>query len=376
MSGQTVPLSPHYLQARGAFHIGMRRVGLEATTVGCPADTLFAALCHALRQLHGVATLGAFLATYGPGAEPALLVSSAFPYARPTEDAPQTVRLFARPCEPPLGLVEDAGTRKAIKDIHWLSEGVLRTWIGGGDLAAAYAAGECVQGGSVWLTQAEAAALAPLAEGEEDLRLWSQGDVARVTVDRISSASAVYQAGRVRFRPGGGLWFLGRWRDDWRERGLAALRALGDAGLGGERSAGHGQFELLVGEEEPWAVASPGERFLCLSHYYPTRDELPALLGDDVAYELTLRRGWMSSPDWSEPDAAGQPHSGSALRRKAVRMFAEGSVLRRPTDAQNPWLGALADVTPDSFRAHKVWRYGLALLLAYRTERAKEADDG
>jgi len=54
---------------------------------------------------------------------------------------------------------------------------------------------------------------------------------------------------------------------------------------------------------------------------------------------------------------------GSGLRRKAVRMFTEGSLLRWPDG--KTCLGTLADVTPDVFAAHKVWRYGLAFPVGY-----------
>ena len=138
-----------------------------------------------------------------------------------------------------------------------------------------------------------------------------------------------------------------------------ALQALGDAGIGGERSAGHGLFRL----HGPHALddlpdPAPGGRFLTLSLYYPAKAELPDVLEGDVAYRFQMRRGWMSSPD----QAKGL--IGSALRRKAVRMFAQGSILSWPDGAQIR--GALADVTPDLFDAHKVWRCGLAYAVGYR----------
>jgi CRISPR type III-A-associated RAMP protein Csm4 len=272
--------------------------------------------------------------------------------------------------------------RKIVKKIAWVSEGIFRAWVNGSQAALSAEwikettiGGQkveypnLVQGRRVWLTSDERERVAGWRDEETDaIRLWAVGDVPRVTVDRRVSASSVYQAGRVWFPPGGGLWLLARWQADWQPRGELALQVLGDAGVGGERSAGHGLFRLhgphaLSGLPEP----TPGGRFLTLSLYYPTEAELKDVVGgNDIGYRLQVRRGWMSSPDQVESAEEGAL-SGSALRRKAVRMFAEGSILRWPDEKSV--LGTLADVTPDAYRqsgGHDVWRYGYAYAVGYR----------
>ncbi len=380
----------YHLEARAPFHFGKRGVGIEATLAYGPSDTFFSALCHTIRQLFGLAALQAFLADYPDN--PPVILSSAFPYvlARTEEEIvdwepsdvfrpDQAIRFFPRPLEPPPGVPDDPKEYKSIKRIAWVSEGIFRAWVADrGDLLAqqwieeAAIGGQKVrypnllQGGTVWLTMAERERVAGWRDEETDaIRLWAVGDVPRVTVDRRASTSAVYQAGWVWFPPRGGLWILVRWREDWQKRGELALQALGDAGIGGERSSGHGLFRphgphQLSGLPGP----APGERFLTLSLYYPTLSELADVLGsEDVGYRFRVRRGWMASPDDSR-DAQGNLVRGRALRRKAVRMFAEGSILRWP-DGKNV-LGKLADVTPEAFNTHKVWRYGLAWAIGYR----------
>jgi len=383
----------YHLEARAPFHFGLRGVGIEATAVRGPSDTLFAAICQALRQQFGLEALQEFLAGYATP-DPPLVMSSAFPYMlsrreeevedwqppRPFEPG-QAVRLFPRPLASPPGVPDDPDQRKTVKRIGWVSETIFRAWlVGDRDLLAQAWVEEAivdgqkvaypnlVQGRKVWLTGAEREKLAGWRDEETDaIHLWAVGDVPRVTVDRRANTSAVYQAGRVWFQPGGGLWLLAHWREDWRARGETALRVLGDAGIGGERSAGHGLFHLrgphtLTGLPEP----RPGGHFLTLSLYYPTREELAQVLqGDQVHYQFQIRRGWMSSPDRALSDT-GEALSGSALRRKAVRMFAEGSILCWPDE--RPVLGGLADVTPKAFDAHQVWRYGLAWAVGYRPE--------
>jgi CRISPR-associated protein Csm4 len=371
----------YHLQARAPFHFGTRGVGIEATAVHGPSDTLFSALCYVLRAQFGLAALQDFLAGY-TAPDPPLVLSSAFPYLLSREeeevegwvppdpfDPDRAIRFYPRPLEPPPGVPDEPKERKRVKKIAWVSEGVFRAWVGGDSLDRHYDPEHLVQHGRVWLTAAERARLAGWRDEETDaIRLWAVGDVPRVTVDRRASASTVYQAGRVWFQAGGGLWLLARWREDWQERGELALRVLGDAGVGGERSAGHGQFwphgpHTLRGLPDP----TPGGRFTTLSLYYPQPDELAgALQGDGVSYRLRMRRGWMASPDRTE-GGADEPFRGSALRRKAVRMFAEGSILRWP--GEKTALGGLADVTPDVFKAvHLVYRYGYAYAVGYRPE--------
>jgi CRISPR-associated protein Csm4 len=383
----------YHLEARAPFHFGLRGVGIEATAAHAPSDTLFAAFCSALRQHQGQAALEEFLAGYS-SPEPPLVLSSAFPYVliRREEqvmdwvppspfDPRQAVRFYPRPLEPPPGVPDRAEERKRLKRIEWVSEGIFRAWVNDDRAGLAREwirettiGGQQVrypnlaQGDHLWLTAEERERVAGWRDEETDeIRLWAVGDAPRVTVDRQANTSAVYQAGRLWFQPGGGLWLLMRWRADWQKRGEEALQVLGDAGMGGERSAGHGQFcprgphnlgKLL----EP----VPGGRFLTLSLYYPLPDELRGVIaGDGVNYRLRMRRGWMSSPDEGR-DGQGNVVRGRALRRKAVRMFAEGSILGWPVGV--PVRGALADVTPEAFGVHRVWRYGLACAVGYRPQ--------
>jgi CRISPR-associated protein Csm4 len=370
----------YHLEARAPFHFGLRGVGIEATAVHGPSDTLFSALCHTIRQQFGLATLQDFLAGY-PSPDPPLVLSSAFPYvlARREEeidgwkapdpfDPGQAIRFFPRPMEPPPGAPDEPEERKTVKKIAWVSEGIFRAWVGGESLEQHYAPEDLVQGRRVWLTASEKKHVAGWRDEETDaIRLWAVGDVPRVTVDRQASTSAVYQAGQVWFPPGGGLWLLMRWRTDWQQRGELALQVLGEAGVGGERSAGHGLFRPhgpypLSGLPNP----TPGERFLTLSLYYPTEAELADVLkGDGINYRFQVRRGWMASPDDSRDANSNLVGRGRALRRKAVRMFAEGSILRWPNGKSAP--GDLANVTPDVFKAvHPVYRYGYTYAIGYR----------
>lgn len=341
------------LQPRAPFHFGLRGVGVEATALTARSDTLFSAVCVTLRELYGQAELERFLEQF-PTAEhaqrePPLLLSAGLPYA-------QDIRFYPRPGLPVPGLENSRTEQKRQKKIAFVSESIFCAWVKGDDVLAHYAPSHLLHGAQVWVTADERDRLLDSFFDEDtgQVRLWATGDVPRVTVDRITSASAVYQAGQVRFAPGAGLYVLVAWQDDqWRARFWETLQALGDAGLGGERSSGHGLFA----PQEPQPVALPGledaNRWVTLASCWPLPDQL-GVLGQGAAYRLENRRGWMDSPE------------GRNLRRRSVRMLEPGSILKALPGCAV--YGGLADVTPGKgiFDAHPVWRYGLGFPVGYK----------
>lgn len=335
------------LEPRSAFHFGERGVGLEETAETFRSDSLFSALCSVVREGWGTERVEALLRAFLERPEPPFRLSSCFPYAG-------EVLFFPRPMLALAGQPA-AEAAKRLKNTRFVSHGLFARWVAGDDLERETEAANFLSESHAWVSAAERAKLAgilPQAGGAEAERraLWAKTEVPRVTVDRASSASLVYRCGRLAFRPGCGLYFLVEWRDEaWRGLLEQALRALGDAGLGGRRSAGYGQFEpRLPAEGLELAAADRPGALLTLALYWPTAEEVAAgVLGGPARYDLVSRYGWMWSPD------------GRALRRRQVRMVAEGSLLA----PVHPALGALADVTPRAFAAHRVYRYGLAFPL-------------
>lgn len=352
-----MPGTIYHLRARSPFHLGRRGIGLEETAEYLPADTLFAALCLSLRAWRGNNRLEAFLAAFprdGATKTPPLLLSSAFPFAG-SPDGGELVRFYPRPRCP----ARDAGdwrdnfqTRKKAKKIAWVSETIFQAWVQGHRLKEYFDEKDnnFLHGGKVWLAGDEREWLSKLAEGGV-LKLWTTAPSTRVALDRASAASQVYQVERLYFAPGGGLWFAMRWFDEtWRSDVEDALRILGDEGVGGERSSGHGQFEMQ--EFHPTELPEPaGDPWLTLSPYHPpSPGEAGRVMGEGARYQLLARRGWLSSP---------QGEKGRNLRHKTVRMLGEGSMLTGGR-AGNIY-GDLVTVTPDQFKdAHPVYRYGLA----------------
>jgi len=350
------------LRPRAPFHFGVRGVGVEATTLAARSDTLFSAICVTLRELYSTVELERFISQFPtfeePSRNPPLLLSAGLPYAG-------DIRFYPRPLLPVPGLEGDPDEQKHQKKIAFVSEAIFHTWVTGADVLQHYDRPyrhNLLHGGRVWVTAAEHVALSDsfLDEDTGQVQIWTIGDVPRVTVDRISSSSSVYQAGQVRFAPGAGLYLLVVWRDDeWRDCFWDVLQALGDAGVGGERSSGYGVFTPLQPQTVDLPDVKGADRWVTLSSCWPLPDQ-EGLLRPGAAYRLENRRGWMDSPE------------GRNLRRKSVYMLEPGSVLQALPGRDV--YGGLADVTPEIFDTHTVWRYGLALPVGYDRVQGGEAD--
>jgi len=357
------------LAPRAAFHFGQRGVGVEGTQVFCHADTLFSALCLTMRELDpgGSTALTGLLERFprqghstGP---PPFRLTSAFPYAG-------DVLFFPKPLAPGKLTQETSQDHgKTLKEVEFVSQGIFTAWLNNEALDGYLKEDEnFLHGGDLWVMPAERQTLEAFRnEDTGQIQLWKSDPVPRVTVDRVTSRSAVYQAGRVRYRRvklekdselRAGLWVLVDRLGDEQVGWLTNLfTVLGDSGIGGERSAGYGQFDL----EGPTDFAGFGiqgrdERWLTLAPYHPRPDEVGAdgVLGEDCAYKLLIRRGWVASPE------------GMSFRRPLVRMLGEGSVLHHPVAGARENYGDLADATPEVMdpaegnTGHKVWRYGIA----------------
>lgn len=334
------------LRLLSPLHIGERGAGMEETAATVPSDTLFSALCLALLELEGRGWLYDWLDAFTRHPAP-FLITSTFPWAGEVRFYPRPMLKFPLSGGPRWPAQHPQG--KLFKKITHVSEGIFQRTLAGQSLEEEREEDNFLPGG-LWITAAERKAL------PDDLRqIWdSSSQVAHVALDRASSAPSLYHVGEARYAGGCGLWFAVRWREPaWRELLEKALSCLGEAGIGGERSAGRGQFkgERWEGAGLP-TTPHGGRRAVTLSLYHPAAGEVSAGLLDSASYRFRVRRGWIASPE------------GQGWRRKAVRMLAEGSVV--DIDAR----GDLVDATPEGFTPHRVYRYGLAFPVAV----AEDAD--
>lgn len=361
-------LTTYQLTFSHGWRRGRQSLELAESGVELPSDTLFAALTHAWRYSGGDVAAWTEAFTTRPPA----LFTSAFPYAG-------SVRFFPMPARlDPLFSRETLRRRgKHLKRVQYLSEGLMRRLLAGRQLNDAlfpddeYAeptSGLALQGGALWLTDAEVAALPAAWRQLTDRRyalrrqsVWAEEKRPRVTVGRRNSQSTLFHVGRIFFAPDCGLWLGIHWLDAERRLGKLsardavhqALSWLQDAGLGGERSVGYGAFQFQSGRDLVLPDPDPAGLGYLLSRYHPTAAELRqgVLDGSGVAYRLLTVGGFLYSPD------------SPARLRQQVRFLAEGSLVRQPpADAPVP-LGDLLDIGPRAPHQlpHPVLRYGYAL---------------
>lgn len=331
------------LHFRAPLHIGERGIGQEETRDFVPADTLFSALCTLWSLLCGETSLVELLERYHDRGREPFFLTSAFPFAG-------TVRFYPKPLRPPDAHLEFA---RQWKSIRWVSERVFQAYLNGDPILlkpAGNTPGEShcllLQNGKILIHPDDWQAIQEFWNYEvDDLQVYEIATVPRVTLDRISNASQIWQFGEVHFMQGCGLWFGVVFGEPGFQQSFeACLRLLGDTGLGGERNAGRGLFYC---ERREWTLQPPGNasRFVTLSPWLPASpDQRLWLRAEGSAYELTLKRGWL-----------GSPHA-SNLRRKEVWMVSEGSVMAHPPEFP---AGQLANLQPDG-APHPAYRYGYA----------------
>jgi len=331
------PLSP--------FHFGEPSVRIGSTDGVFHSDSLFGALATGIRMWHGAEVLGEILSRFQE--RPPFRVASLFPYAG-------DVLFFPMPMLPLEREAEDAhGIR--LKNVRFVSRGILEALLHRQSLDGHLSSDNLYQGGIVWSTREERALL-PLPPHRREGVFWHRQVVSTLSIDRMVAASHVYRTGLVSFSPDCGLYFLVEIEDHSSKAMVEnALDYLSQAGLGGRRSAGHGQFS--IDSAAPFAPFWPtsGDLFITLSLYHPTLEELEnGVLTGRAAYQLRRRDGWVSSPE-----RAGQ-------RRKSTCFIGEGSVLRSLAKAS---YGELVDVTPQSaVEMHPVYRYGYAFPIGVQAE--------
>lgn len=350
-------LSRLLLDCQAPFHFGKRGVGLNETEVTLPADALFSAFCHAYAAIKGTDDLHALLTRFphfgqaGDQSPPFRLTS-----LMPTVNG---IDLLPMPMLYPQLAMDAVAFRKQLKAIAWVSKSIFQALVTGQplaensdfvDLRTGTPNPYTIQAGVIWVNRQEYEQL----EGA-DTTLWQIDTRPRVTVDRMTSASTAFSSGAIHFANTDklkvSLYTLIRWEaaDATLQQAVQQVfTALGQSGIGGERSYGYGQFIPHFTTIQDDLGATKGTYFTTLSPYLPQSTER-TVLAEPARYAIVLRRGWMSHPSYSN------------LRRPTVRMIDTGAVLHQPANGNA--VGGLANVTPTILQEQgtvTIYRYGLA----------------
>lgn len=365
--------------------------GSLASEIG--SDTLFGAVCWALQILR-LTDVGKLLGNFVP---PRFAFSSLFPVYRPNGrkagiPTPAPLRFWPRPLTGSLTpgqvnqLAEELRQRKPsdykhrpggaavanvvdkdkrqLKPALYISEGLFKEIVETG-LTAPDLYRRLVEKGSKGDDIGYKSGL--LFRYDECARLCSRKDwpqVMRTTavqhnqIDRVAGSSVeglLFFEAETFFAAGAGLWCVARVDGDETRRWLeAAFRYLSDTGLGANRTAGKGHFQIEWGE--PIQLPDAGEAanaFVTLSRYLPVKDEWSPE-GRPLSYEIRTVWG-------KREQKFPRPSPGSKsppVYKAPVRMFAPGSVFPFSGKRQEVY-GSLAEVVRDENGS--VWQSGLAV---------------
>lgn len=344
------------LKPKAHFHLGEKETILEKTSNYIHSDTLFSAICNAYRLLYGNEELAEILKLF-EDREPPFLISSTFAYAGEILTFPLPLSInwdnYADD-EVIEGLnAERKGKEKIdkfillkrLKRVKFVSEKIFWNVIEEESRIKDYINDKNIIQGILFDNE-EIKRLRERFDVKENkgIKIFGKKEVPRVAIDRKTNASSIYHFGEVSFAKDCGLYFLMDSRmKEYEKKVEAAIRVLGDEGIGGDRTYGKGLFKADFEEME--MNTKPGDHFVTLSLYYPMKEEISMLRDGNGHYELINRGGWIYSLEAKN------------LRRRTVRMFSEGSVFK---SANTDLYGGLADVKPEEFTEHEVYRYGYA----------------
>jgi len=287
------------------LHVG--ELGMEDTSSLIHSDTLYSAIYQTWLKLFAV-----------KGDLP-IIITSAFPFVDEKYYLP-------KPGLEPPGF-EDLEIReiysKSIKGTSFLSEDIFKKWINGSPV--------------------------DYKEMEKDIDILNTNIKKqirpRVSLDRLSSTSALYHVGEVYFTPKrAGLYFIVNCTEDIYKKLKAVMRILSEEGLGGERSSGYGRFEVNYINNFIVPEVVNGKKYVTLSLYYPYSKE--EFIGALESYQVSRRGGWTTGKEKNYP-------------QKKVIMFSEGSVFNKEVK------GKVVDVASSDID-HPVYKNGKVFLVKVR----------
>lgn len=356
------------------------------------SDMLFGAVCSGIAALHGKLDLP--LDT--PGAAP-FVFSGIFPVWAPSEKP--VVRFYPRPAtfsaqlspsaravrsrpnssiKNPKDIAKKVSAElKKLREVEFFSEKCLIEAVSG-RLTPTTLISSRVEGGSdyefvgkVLLVHRSELngwpfTIDPKTNERRYLHFMKKHDTQHNQIDRVTGGTGeglLFYESETFFSENGRLWALLRTTPQTlADYVMPALRYLQDTGLGANRTAGKGQFDITVGEAPNLPDAGArANAFLSLSRYLP----MPGELGQSgpMAYELASL--W---PKREHKFPQSQPGSstGAPVYKRRMRVFEPGSVF--PLGQRREYYGQAALLVREDEGAWNVYQSGFTLPLFLRIE--------
>lgn len=182
-------------------------------------------------------------------------------------------------------------------------------------------------------------------------KIWEQDTTQRVKINYGDDSEPFYlEKLYPQNKDSSGLYFIVS--GDVNTQSLeAALRLLGDNGIGLQRNLGNGQFKY---KKDSFTMSLPEKNtaWVALSLFRPNKEDLTKDCLDNSFYQFTKRGGWISS---AEDEAF------LSIRKKSIMMFTEGSIF---AFGEKTLRGKVENIRPDwDTPLHEIFRDGKAIFL-------------
>ncbi len=302
-------------------------LGLERTEIHIPADTLFSAICQMWTTFYNTESLTDFLSPYTvEGKLLPFTLTSAFPFAHDVYFYPKPLT-FHNPS-------------KKSKRVQFVSNDIFQSIIS--DNTPEFKDNQVINGEKVWISPEEKNKLIEVMDNTPSV--WKTDTRPRVRIGSQNAGSHIWHVETVQFNNNCGLWFAARFdTKEIQQEFETLLEVLGDTGIGGERNAGYGLFDIKIENNYVLPNVENANRFVTLSRICPkSKEQLEQLQTGSIAYTLNK----VNAPDNFAP---------KQVHRKQVYMFAEGSVLNK----SEKLIGQLVNLRLNN-DSQPVYRYGYA----------------
>jgi CRISPR type III-A-associated RAMP protein Csm4 len=312
------------------LHIGNERADNTIGTAILHSDTMYAAIFNAWATLGKVA----WIPTETNPIDFGFTMSSFFPYQ-------QSIYFLPRPLYSPSSeytALTDTSIKKSIKKAAWIDTTIFENILN--DTEPKFYNPENFKG-DFW--SASTILNAPITS-----QIMPRSKV------REGNDTVIYYIERFYFAPDAGLYTMVQFTDDAAKHKFeAALRFLGDEGVGTDRNVGHGKFTFSL--ENAFTLNLKKDKGLAISLglYCPESVEVLKQQIDNasIGYNLIKRGGWLSEPY-------------NSWRKKNVYMLQEGSTLKMEGELTYQTIGQNIDIRPASV-GHPVWRCGKTLFIHF-----------
>jgi CRISPR-associated protein Csm4 len=283
-------MKAYKLKFYSSFHLDSETAVDGLSEIFIKSDTLFSAICSAANKFYGNEIVEEFLF---PGN---VIVSSAFPFYKEELFFPKPMSYFPE--------IEDYEIIKEFKKIKFISQNYLNFIAQGNKIETSLLRKDFILNGC-WMSK---------RVGNSDL-IFKTYESPHIVLDRISNATQIFYKTEVYFstQPQAGLYFIADVKDELVTKFETVLRFLGDEGIGADRTIGKGLFAVEEIRNFSLPTCEGTNFYYLLSMYSPNETEFNSILPKESFYDFEIRKGWITN---------------NTLRRKALRMFREGSVIK------------------------------------------------